>query len=86
MKSNSAYKIALNMSKGKIWIHFFVHFSYSCTATSLGIRFSALLGVWEIAGEWEKWGILSFVKSAKSEANDYPLCCNETISILFQTF
>ena len=56
MKKNSAhaYNGALYIENVKNVIHFFVHFSYSCTATSVGIRFSALLGVWEIAGEWEK--------------------------------
>jgi len=57
MKKNSAhaYNGALYIENVKNVIHFFVHFSYSCTATSVGIRFSALLGVWEIAGEWEKY-------------------------------
>ena len=56
MKKNSAhaYNGALYIENVKNVIHFFVHFSYSCTATSVGIRFSALLGVWEIAGEGEK--------------------------------
>jgi hypothetical protein len=62
MKKNSAhaYNGALYIENVKNVIHFFVHFSYSCTATSVGIRFSALLGVWEIAGEWENGHILPF--------------------------